>query len=52
MIMPDWYWVHGLHDAKILSVVQKDIPWDPMLCYGVLCSFKPEGLFIVLFKTR
>ena len=29
MIMPDWYWVHGLHDAKILSVLQKDIPWDP-----------------------
>ena len=29
MIMPEWYWVHGLHDAKILSVLQKDIPWDP-----------------------
>lgn len=29
MIRPDWYWIHGLHDAKILSISQKDIPWDP-----------------------
>lgn len=29
MITPDWYWVRGLHDAKILSVSQKDIPWNP-----------------------
>lgn len=28
MITPDWYWVHGLHDAKILSVLQKDILRD------------------------
>lgn len=29
MITPDWYWVHGLHDAKICSVSQIDIPYDP-----------------------
>lgn len=29
MITPDWYCVHGLRDAKILSVSQKDVPWNP-----------------------
>lgn len=29
MHLPDWYWFRGLHDAKILSVLKKDIPWDP-----------------------
>ena len=31
MITPEWEWdwVYTLHDAKILSVLQKDIPWDP-----------------------
>ena len=25
---PSWYWTNGLHDALILSVEQKDIPYD------------------------
>ena len=29
MTTPDWYWHNGLHDAKICSVLQKDVPWDP-----------------------
>lgn len=26
---PEWYWVHGLHDAKILSAAIKGPKWNP-----------------------
>ncbi len=25
---PDWYWVHGLHDAKILNIIRADLLAD------------------------
>lgn len=29
MVQPSWYWTHGLHDAKIVSVTQKNSNWNP-----------------------
>lgn len=29
MKTPEWYWVHGLHDAKIISVIKKESDWNP-----------------------
>lgn len=29
---PSWYWTSGLHDAKILSVSEHDIPIDRRKC--------------------
>ena len=26
--LPEWYWTYGLHDAKILSFVQMELPTD------------------------
>lgn len=26
---PEWYWTHGLHDAKIISATNKESRWDP-----------------------
>lgn len=27
--MPDWYWIHGLHDANIISAAVKESKWNP-----------------------
>lgn len=30
--LPDWYWTHGLHDAKIVLATKKESDWNGDNC--------------------
>ncbi len=53
---PDWYWVHGLHDAKILNITRTDLLADEnrmeifLDCDGAL--FETDITKIILYNHK
>ena len=56
--MPDWYWSHGLHDARIVSATVKESDWDSTdncLIFKIDCDgalFEADISEIRLYKFK